>query len=222
MGEERLVPEAELQACYERSLDLLVERRGSRQIGDYLEFGVYVGSSLLCMHRALASRGLTGVRLIGFDSFEGLPPSASNEDEGAWRAGDYSSDLATTRNRLAREGVDFSRLHLVPGWFDETLTQKNREKLGLERAGVIMIDCDVYSSAKAALEFCAPLIDDSIVLFDDWHSENLAARGLGEKRAFDEFRAAHRGLNVREVPGYSPNAAVFHITRKMSGSEPER
>lgn len=214
---EWLVPEAELQACYEAALDLLARRDPSRTRGDYLEFGVFVGTSLLCMQRALESRLLTDVRLVGFDSFEGLPDAAAHDDGGHWLPGEFASDIATTKRYLTENGVDWSRVQLVPGWFSDTLTPVTREALGLQRAHVIMVDCDIYSSTKTALEFCAPLIYDTVILFDDWHSAgDLAAKGMGEKRAFDEFLAAHPHFIVQQLDAYSATAAVFHVVRRST------
>lgn len=195
-----------------RALDLLHERNGRNSRGDYLEFGVYVGTSLLCMHHAVDSRGLTDVRLFGFDSFQGLPEAADQAADG-WVAGQYASDLETTRRHLTANGIDWSRTKLVPGWFDQTLTSQTRDALALERASVIMIDCDTYASTKTALAFCEPLIEETVILFDDWNTRDLAARGLGEKRAFDEFLAAYPEITVREEASYSPNAAVFSLSR---------
>jgi len=56
-----------------------------------------------------------------------------------------------------------------------------------------MIDCDLYSSAKQALDFCAPLIvGQTIIFFDDWGGgTSLDKENLGEKRAFLEFLQAN-------------------------------
>lgn len=63
-----------------------------------------------------------------------------------------------------------------------------------------MIDCDIYSSARTALGFCAPLIQNwAVVLFDDWNSGGLAAKGLGERGAFEEFMAGNPDLQAKEL-----------------------
>jgi O-methyltransferase len=211
----RLVPEDAIQAAYVRALDFL--GTDGRIPGDYLEFGVYTGSSMASMWRALERHGDRDVRLFGFDSFEGLPVEA-DDDPGAevWAAGDFRSPEATTRWYLQREGVPSERVHLVKGWFDETLTEETAHDHGIDRAGIILVDCDLYSSARSALEFCAPLIGDrAVVFFDDWNSDDLAARDAGEKRAFDEFLAAHPAVHARPFDGrYRPEAAAFVLERR--------
>jgi O-methyltransferase len=202
--DQSLVPEDELRRWYPHVLKVLLERRAGRGLGDYLEFGVYRGDSLRCMYEALEAYGLHGVRLIGFDSFEGLPQLGKGDAELPWFPGDFAFSERETRARLAQAGIDMSRVHLVKGWYSDTLTQELARELGITKASVIMIDCDLYTSTKQALDFCAPFIeDDVVVFFDDWDGgQGLAERGLGEKRAFDEFLAERPELRAEELGTY--------------------
>lgn len=210
-----LVPAEALQKCYADAIQLLRDRRSVAVLGDYLEFGVCHGTSMLCMHRALADAGVDTVRLFGFDSFEGLPEVASTDDEGAWPAGSFDSDLEYTTELLTRGGMDWSRALLVQGWFRDTLNDALIRKHGIDKAGLIMVDSDIYSSAKEALDFCAPLIkDQSVVFFDDWNSAGLADRNLGEKKAFDEFLGGHPEFTAEPLTAYSEGSAVFLVTRR--------
>ena len=116
-----LVPERELESTYRGALAFLASEASSDGIGDYLEFGVYVGSSLLCMHRASKAVGLGSLRLFGFDSFQGLPEAAAMEDEGRFGPGWYRAEYPVVREHLTRRGIDWTRTVLVPGWFEDTL-----------------------------------------------------------------------------------------------------
>ena len=211
----RLVPEEDLRALLSRGLRTLMERHGRDGIGAYLEFGVYNGTSLICMYRELAALGLDHVRLFGFDSFEGFPPQAAVEDGGRWRPGRCRSDLAFTTAVLQHEGVDLSRATLVPGWFSDTLTPATARDLGITKASVIMIDCDLYSSTQEALDFCAPLIqDEALVLFDEWHARGLAGRNMGERRAFTEFLSRHRSFTATPFGQYARRTETFLVSRR--------
>jgi hypothetical protein len=214
-GDGALVPEQELRRAYLSALHGLVARNGSSgPIGDYLEFGVYTGASLACMHDASRTIGVSEMRLIGFDSFEGLPDGAADDDDKQWKPGAFRSDLDLTHAALTARGVDWDRIELVAGWYDDTLTPETAEGLGLRRASIVMIDCDNYSSAKRALLFCEPLIqDETIFFFDDWNTRGLADQNLGEKRAFDELLADHPDLQAVPLAAYSPTSAVFRVTR---------
>ncbi len=203
--QSNLVPEDALEVKYREALSLLREHVGTHAtIGDYLEFGVCHGTSMLCMHRALQQEAIGGVRMYGFDSFDGLPEEADHDDEGAWGAGWYKSSYDLTHRRLTKCGVDWRSTKLVKGWFSDTLTPAFLEHHSIVRAGIIMIDCDMYLSAKEALSFCAPLIDGgSIVFFDDWDAggkKRLSDNNLGEQRAFNEFLHEHPELAAAELP----------------------
>jgi O-methyltransferase len=211
----RLVPENELRRLLARGLRRLLERQQASSLGAYLEFGVYNGTSLLCMYRELEALALNHVRLFGFDSFQGLPPEAALEDEGRWEPGRCYSPLEFTTAVLASEGVDWSRVSLVPGWFSDTLKPETRQALGIEKASVIMIDCDLYSSSKRALDFCAPLIaEEALVLFDEFHPRGLAGKRAGERRAFDEFVREWPCFTFEPFGQYAPRTETFIVRRR--------
>lgn len=202
------LPVDSLQQSQRAALCYLVEKLGAENLGDYLEFGVFSGTSLGCMHTVLKELGLDHIRLFGFDSFEGMPAIASTEDEGVWAPGDFKLGIEFTKGILTQKGVDWSRTFLTKGWFCNTLTPELVQQYQLKKASVIMVDCDLYSSTVDVLRFCAPLIQDEVVMyFDDWHSGDLAAKNLGEKKAFDEFLAANPQFEARPFePMYVHNA----------------
>jgi hypothetical protein len=208
-----LVPEDDFTACCRQAINELKLRNSGKIIGDYLEFGVSRGTSLACMHHALAAEQLGNVRLVGFDSFEGLPPEAAEEGGSMWEPGAYGSALGTTRTYLKRKGVDLRRVNLVKGWFKDTLTAQTRHALKLERASLIMVDCDIYSASRDALFFCEPLIGDAaVIFFDDWGWRSDIGE-IGQKEAFDEFLAAFPELSATPLPAYLPQARVFLVSR---------
>jgi O-methyltransferase len=209
-----LVSQNALERSYRESLLLLAGQYGADAIGDYLEFGVCKGTSMACMFRALCGLYLEHVRMFGFDSFEGLPEIAQTEDAGAWTPGQFRYDIENTKAFLDHEGVDWDRLVLVKGWFSETLNSELVRRHQIARASLIMIDCDLYLSAKEALDFCAPLIrDGAVIFFDDWHSQNLDERNLGEKRAFDEFLNSHEQFVAERLDSYAASSEMFFVRR---------
>ena len=210
----RLVPESDFRALLARGLEALMPRVGRESFGDYLEFGVYNGTSLTCMYRELQAFGLDNVRLFGFDSFQGLPPDAHLEDEGRWRPGSCRSPLSFTTAVLEAENVDLSRVRLVPGWFRDTLNPDTIRRHDIRKASVIMIDCDLYSAAKDALNFCAPLIDDhALVLFDEYRPYGLEGKRAGERRAFEEFLDEWGCFRAEQFGSYIRRAESFLVSR---------
>jgi O-methyltransferase len=196
----------------------LVEKQGAAAIGDYLEFGVYNGTSLICMYRALTQLGLDHVRLFGFDSFEGLPP----DEEGHWGPGGrFKSELEFTRRVLAHEGVPNDRVVLIKGFFSDSLKPELITQYQITRASIIMVDVDMYRSTCEALQFCERLIaPEALLVFDDWHP--LAEKNMGEKRAFDEFLQAHPSLHPTPYGStYHWHAEAFWVTRSSKGAAKE-
>ncbi len=185
-------------------------RAGGHDFGQYLEFGVSRGTSMSCMYHALRKAGLSGVMLIGFDSFEGMPAEAADQ---GWTPGRFASTITATERYLSDAGVAMDDVRLVKGWFSDTLTAETAEELGVDKASLIMVDCDIYSASKEALDFCAPLIkDQAVVFFDDWGSRfNKGA--IGQNEAFDEFMADNPELAAEPLPAYSTDARMFLISR---------
>ena len=92
--------------------------------------------------------------------------------------------------------------------------------MGIDRADIVMIDSDLESSAALALEFCAPLVDRTVLFFDDWDIHGWEALGLGEARAFKAWRSAHPEFEIEDRPelGYrdGDRARAFLVTRKAA------
>lgn len=167
----------------------------------YLEFGVFQGHCLARAHEAIMANGFANHRIIGFDSFAGLPPPPPGEETGTWRnghpfpfnAGDFACAEADVRHRLAAAGVGPDSVELVPGFFETSLTPDLRVELGLEAVDVVLVDVDFSSSTNYVLDFIRPLLQPgTAVLFDDWNV--FGDRNLGERLALDEHIQAHPGL----------------------------
>ncbi len=177
-------------------------------VGDYLEFGVCHGTSLHCMHDTLKDLKLNKTKLFGFDSFEGLPVIDLIKD--GWSSSGFVNSIEFTTKILSSKGINWERTFLIKGWFSETLTKNVIEKYGIKKASLIMIDCDLYYSAKEALIFCAPLIKDTaIIFFDDWEGNPE-----GEEKAFKEFLNEYSQLEALEFDNYEPQGKVFVVTNR--------
>lgn len=203
-----LVPPQAYQAACKAALDLLRSR--GHAPADYLEFGVCQGTSMACMFHAAQHANLPDLRLIGFDSFEGLPSEAANEH---WEPGAFACPQEVAETNLCRAGVAMDRVHLVPGWFNATLTEDTRRRLNLTRVSIAMVDCDIYSSSSDALAFLGPLIDDmAVVFFDDW-GWRADADEIGQREAFAEFLVAHPEFRATECDSYFHKSRVFLVER---------
>lgn len=201
-----LVPEAAFFECALSAISLLRER--GHMFGDYLEFGVSRGTSMALMARALTESHLSAVKLIGFDSFEGMARDAHLE---GWRPGDFRSTENATRFYLARHGVAKQRVRLVKGWFDQSLTEATRVSLGIQKASLVMVDCDAHTPSRLALSFAGRSItDEAVIFFDDW-GWTEADQIIGQKEAFATFLSENPHLKATELSSYRSEARVFHL-----------
>jgi len=213
-----LIEEDQLSPVINAALDF-IETNSKEKIGDYLEFGVYNGTSISLAYKAIQEHQNLTTRLFGFDSFEGLPSDANTEDDATWFPGQFKCTYDTTVKRLKSKGIDFKKVHLIKGFYSDTLNQELKNKYNLETASLIMIDCDLYSSTRDALAFCKSLMKDiTIIIFDDWLPD-LEKQNLGEKKAFDEFLDNNKDLRsslFREYRFKGRNSGKAFLIEKIS------
>lgn len=205
------------------------------RVGDYVEFGVWRGDSLIAAflaQRAVA-RWLAGrpdgsplapwpagamdewrrstPHIIGFDTFAGMP---QNAESSLFAGGSFATSEAAVRARCARWGLTAPTLHLHPGLFAETaapaLTSAARP------ISILHIDCDLYASTVDALTAAEPWIGQgTIVLADDWNL--FAARAdQGERRAFAEAQS-RANLNFEPWFAYGIGSQAFLVHRAGAG-----
>jgi hypothetical protein len=207
----QLVYPSKLRAFFDNCIGILKRERGG-EVGDYLEFGVFNGTSLSSMYRATKEAGLASTRFFGFDAFEGLPPGSEKGDAGVFKPGFYTCSYPQLEECLRKRQLDPQDFVFIKGWYNETLTSELKQKYHFA-PGLIFIDCDTYDSSKVVLDFVAPLITQpTIISFDDWRLYDLDVKGEGEYRAFNEFIEANPRFKVKEIATYKRNARTFLVT----------
>lgn len=183
--------------------------------GDYLEFGVFRGSSFVTAyhaittavrdwssreraHMAYSNKGRAEeaflkvkrneIRFFAFDSFQGLPePRGVDKLSARFSRGRYDCTEEQFRQILTDNGVDLGEVIIVRGFYEDTLTDEAKKKHKLAAASIVMIDCDLYSSTKVVLDFIRDLIvEGTVLIFDDWFNFK-ANPNLGEQRACREW-----------------------------------
>jgi hypothetical protein len=172
--------------------------------GDYAEFGTWKCGSLYAVARTWERLGATDRRLLGFDSFEGLPAPIERVD-GPWLAkGVFAdADFDECREFFDRERLS-DRVTLVRGWFDRTAS-----RIGEHTLALLHIDADLYESVKTALEASWDrLSPGGVAVFDDYRHPDCAGCTI----AVEEFFAS-RDEVIHTQPGMNYSAFV----RKSDG-----
>ncbi len=181
--------------CSSRQENIRQAARNAPAEGMILEFGVGEGTSLGWLQEELPER-----RVVGFDSFEGLP-----ED---WRSGFPQGFFGHVNPE------DFDGRELCIGWFEDTIPAffaANDDPIAL-----LHVDCDLYSSTVTVLEACMPrMVDGGVIVFDEFF--NYPAWEQHEAKAWREYLTAHPEFQVEYV-AYVPSGEQIAV--RVSRSTP--
>lgn len=196
----------------ERAFKMAKELHEGGPIGDYYEFGLFKGYTFFSAYRTAQRLDLKETRFYGFDSFQGLPPVDDIDKTGGWFfEGQFAYSRSKVEKNLQKRGVDFNKIQLIEGFYEDTLVEKLKETLPARRAGVILLDCDLYSSTRTVLDWLEGLIKDkTIVLFDDWYSFD-GSEELGQQYALKEFQQLNQHLKFEPVMEYKHHGKMFVV-----------
>lgn len=205
-----LVPPEKLKSFFSDCIKKLTAIKG-KDIGDYLEFGVFNGSSLGSAYLTAKKMDLKSMRFLGFDAYKGLP-KGTDEEHDVLKKGFYACSFEKMKECLRRRDINPSDIIWVKGWYNETLNDKTIKKYKIKKIGIVFIDCDTYSSSKTVLDFLAPLITEpAIFCFDDWKLYDMDIKGTGEYKSFNEFLDKNTHLEAKEIKSYNRKSKSFLI-----------
>ena len=183
--------------------------------GDYLEFGVFTGSSfchsIRCCKKLLhINSKLTSTKFYGFDSFSGFGDLSKDDQHPFYKDENFETNIKDVEKRISKTiGKNFS-YKLIPGYYDISL-KKGAGYFGIKYARIVFIDCDTYASANDALLFCSPIIQNgTFIILDDFFSYKGSIHH-GVAKAFTEFITLNN-LEVRKVFTYGMGGVVYVIS----------
>ena len=182
--------------------------------GDYLEFGVFTGSSFChsircCKKLAMLNPKSLQTKFYGFDSFAGFGPLKEDDKHPFYTDENFVTSWPAVNRRVKRVagGIKFK---LVPGFFRDSL-KDGAKSLGIIKSKIIFIDSDTYESATEALTFCIPTIQKgTFIVLDDYYSYRGSDK-KGVRRAFSEFIGL-TNLQVRHVFTYGLGGVVYVVS----------
>jgi O-methyltransferase len=208
--------------------------------GDYLEFGVFRGSTMIQAFNTIRTSYLDrsadrthihsaafrdnvrsswdAMRFFAFDSFQGLPAlSGVDLQTRDFSEGKYACSQERFLARIAENGVDLSRVVTVPGWFEQTCQEDTIRRHNMKAAAIVHIDCDLYESTRVVLQFITPLlVDGTVLIFDDWFAFR-GNPGLGEQRAFHEWTPSVPHLTFTQFQKEGPWRNSFIVNVRPDG-----
>lgn len=196
-----------------RAMTLLIERNGEVK-GDYYEFGLFRGYTFLQAWNHRQALGVKEMSLYGFDSFCGLPPAEGvDKTDTRFFEGQFACSKEDVEKNLGEHGVDLDQITLVKGFYEDSLTEALHDEHAFRPASLVLLDCDYYSSTIQALEWLSRyLVQDTILLFDDWHSygEN---QELGQQKAYTEFLKNHPEFKSVQLWDFENNGRAFILEK---------
>ncbi len=144
--------------------------------GDLIECGVAGGSQIAMMQKCLIDNNVKK-NIYGYDSFEGIPyagdndnlqpglPSMDRTKLGRLESTGVSShSMQNVKDNFASWGMPLDNVHLVKGWFQNTIKLNKHESIALLR-----LDGDLYESTKIPLQyFYHKIPSGGVIIIDDW------------------------------------------------------
>lgn len=191
--------------------------------GDYLEFGVFTGSSFICAlrtHKSLSYLGKINTGFYGFDSFEGFGKVKEYDKHPFYIDNIFSIDSKKIINEIYKHGKGIN-INIVKGFFDETIKNKDPKKdFNINRIRCVLIDCDLKESTRLALDFCTnSLQPGTIIVLDDFFSFK-GDESKGVAGAFNEFCRKNQRLKFRKIFDYGYGGVAFIVSEITFNSVP--
>jgi len=179
--------------------------------GDYLEFGVFTGSSFnyaMQMNRKLQYLGDMHTSFYGFDSFKGFGEK-DVDDEHPF----FKDDIFSINEKKVKKNIKkFSRganYRLIDGFFEDSIKGKDIKEFNIEKSRLVLIDCDLRAPTEIALEFIKSSIQEgTIILFDEYNCYKGNVN-KGEYIAFEKFKSGLYGFGFRRIFDYGYSGRAF-------------
>lgn len=156
--------------------------------GDIAELGVRNGGSAAIM-AFVSDKSPLNRNIWLFDAFEELPELAGSDGDKAqsechkWK---YFGSVSKAGEIFHQLRIPEGRVHIVPGWFEDTFPSIQIQALAL-----LHIDVGLYESVKLCLDkFYDSVCPGGFIVFDNYGQKE------GCRRATNEF-LKKRSLNVR-------------------------
>ena len=185
--------------------------------GDYLEFGVFEGTSLIAAFendlnfRPSAQSDRT---FWGFDSFEGFKYFDKRDQHPFFKEGEFASSYEKVSQRLERHFRGRADWRLVKGYFEETIGAKTALDFDIQKISVALIDCDLGTPAWLALNFMAPAMQNGMVLILDDYFAYKGSQQVGVAGAFQQFQSEHPHLLFRRLFDYGHGGQGFVLAER--------
>lgn len=190
--------------------------------GDYVEFGVFDGTSLISAYETnKVSRKKDGLtmntdgperKFYGFDSFEeGFKIFDKSDEHPSWIDGNLTSSYEKTKKRI-KKNLKNSDFKLIKGFVENTCKDIDTKVYGINKISMAFFDMDLGSPTLIGLEFIKNSLNaGSIIAFDEYYAYKGSLKG--EYYAFEKFRENNKQLEFRKFKNWGINGMSFIVTK---------
>ena len=184
--------------------------------GDYLEFGVFTGSSFnfaMKIDKKMQKifKRKIDTNFIGFDSFDGFGDIKPIDENPSFKSDFFKVNKKKVIKNIEKNSKN-QKFRLIDGFYQETIKNKNANHYKIYKSRIIMIDCDLKESTALALNFAKPTLQEgTIIIFDDFNYFK-GNKNKGEYGAFDDFKNKNPNIEFRRVFDYGYSGRAFIVT----------
>jgi O-methyltransferase len=182
--------------------------------GDYLEFGCYRGMTfgLAHKHKHLAELNM---HLYAFDSFQGMPKPKGIDAKSPLQESDQAMSIKQFTEKLRAEGISETEYSIIPGFYNQSLKEHPPEKIGLNAAALVYVDCVFYESTVPVLDYVLPLLQTgSVIAFDDFYSFKGDPE-RGQQLALKEFLQKNPEITLTEYLNINWHGKSFIVKKRQ-------
>ena len=179
--------------------------------GNIIELGSYKGGNSILMSQFL-KQIKSDKKIFACDTFSGIPEEDSNVKDVAGRGYFSDTNLDVVKKKL--EEYNAFNVELIIGDFRDTLQNLYKEKFSL-----VSIDCNIFSSAKLAINFSYPRLVKDGVLFSHCYGapKPKSSTSLwGETYAVKEYLSNKlEKIVIESIPFMQKGHKIPKITNRM-------
>ena len=184
--------------------------------GSYLEFGIFTGSTFnhaMKEHRKIEKLGYKNMdcEFVGFDSFKGFGHIKKEDEHPNFIDGMFHVNEEKVLRNIEKCAKN-QRYRIIKGFYEDTIKNKTTKDLKIDKAKIIMVDCDLKEPTTLALDFVKPSLQEgTIILFDDYVFFK-GSKEKGEYGALADFKKKNPEILFRRIfdYGYGSRAFIVH------------
>lgn len=183
--------------------------------GDYLEFGVFTGSSFVAacrIHRRLGMFGKLATRFFGFDSFSGFGTVTDKDKHPFYLDTIFQVNAAKVISNIRKKTKGLP-VEIIEGYFDQTLSGQRAAERGITQARIVFIDCDLMEPTRLVLAYVKDALQPGTILIMDDFFSYRGDEQRGVAGAFAAFQRDNPNIMFRRVFEYGYGGVAYIVSK---------